>query len=114
MGFSDFAKKEKNIQRGNVSDSSLSIDQLSEELINIGITDGFISNNPGGKFNNEMRNFRAIEIGEIIHRRGKLDLMVKVYKKVAGRVGEERSSGLRFAWQGIGGQWDPYYVTTLL
>ncbi len=97
-----------------VRSGSSRFDQLVEELITIGRTDGFISDDPGGKFNDVMRHQRAIEIGALLHQEGKLDLMVEAFKVVAATIGEERTSGLRFTWQGIGGQWDPYYVTTLI
>ena len=114
MSFGDTVEDDGNSDVGAVSNGNSSTDQLIEELVKIGIEDGFISEKPGGKFNGSMRHIRAIEIGEILHSRGNFDLMLESFKLVRIKVDPEKMMGLRFAWQGIGGQWDPYYVTTLL
>lgn len=114
MGLGDLAKHEKILKGEAVSDDALNIEQLTEELIKIGKNDGFITTEPKKKFDDQLRNIRAHEIGEKLYQRGGLELMLKVFRKTAQQVGDEQSSFLRFAWQGIGGKWDPHYVTTLL
>jgi hypothetical protein len=80
------------------------IERLTAELIAIGKSDGFLSMQPGGKFNEAMRNIRAREIGERLDEIGGFELMQAVGKQVARSFGPGSSQGreLEAAWSGIG------------
>lgn len=89
-------------------------------LVQIALKDEFLSEVPGGQFDNDKRNIHVRAIGEMIGRiadRGLIDnkdgllsakeLMSVVYHEVSKRMGHDsRVSGLRWAWYGIRG-WYP-------
>ena len=81
------------------------MDRLVAELIQIGRTDGYLSNTPGGSFNEYRQHIRAREIGEALNERGGMDMMrAACYRVRAALPGEARS--LESAWGGIG-RWLP-------
>jgi tetratricopeptide (TPR) repeat protein len=99
---------------------------LIDELVRIGLADGFLSTRPGGKFDEYNRHTRAQEIGHLIGKIGQqgvfktdgqplepallLGIVINdVQKKMGGR---SHSTHLKFAWQGICG-WNPAAATAL-
>jgi TPR repeat len=90
------------------------------ELAQIGVTDGFLATQPGGKFDAYNRHIRTRDLGVLIAKIGKREvfkadgralksdlLMELVINAVQKKMGAHRSSsGLPFAWQGIYG-WNP-------
>ena len=82
------------------------IDSLVTELLDIGQHDGFLSLEPGGKFDEGKRHIRARQIGEKLNQLGELRLMQAVYYRITVNAGSIRSRGLEFAWRDIGG-WLP-------
>jgi hypothetical protein len=99
---------------------------LIDELVRIGLTDGFLSTRPGGLFDDHNRHRRTREIGALIAKIGirgvfkaedrvlERDLLLEiVINAVQKKMGEHsRSTCLRFAWQGILG-WHPVVAITL-
>jgi RNA polymerase subunit RPABC4/transcription elongation factor Spt4 len=97
-----------------------------DELVQIGFTDGFLSTQPGGKFDDHNRHIRTREIGTLIaaiaQRRifevgGKALaselLLGVVISNVEQKMSYHRNSTcLKFAWEGIGG-WYPAVATVL-
>lgn len=93
---------------------------LIDELAQIGLTDGFLATQPGGKFDAYNRHIRTRDIGVLIAKIGKrgvfkadrrvleTDLLMElVINAVQRKMGAHRAStGLPFAWQGIDG-WNP-------
>jgi Tetratricopeptide repeat len=93
---------------------------LIDELVQIGLTDGFLATQPGRKFDKYNRHMRAREIGELIARIGKsgvfnadgrpleTDLLLELaVNAVQQKPGAHRTSScLPFAWRGIDG-WNP-------
>jgi hypothetical protein len=87
------------------------------ELAHIGLTDGFLATQPGGKFDEYNRHIRTRDIGGLIAKIGqsgvlKMDgralesdlLMDLVIHAVHKKMGAHRSAGcLPFAWQGMYG-----------
>ena len=57
-------------------------DQLVAELLTIGKMEGFLADEAGGKFDEDRRNIRALEIGERLSEIGGLDLMKKAWWRV--------------------------------
>jgi tetratricopeptide (TPR) repeat protein len=99
---------------------------LIDELVRIGFTDGFLSTQPGGPFDDQNRHIRTREIGALIATIGQKrvfeaggqvlvsDLLLGI---VISRVEKEmsyhsNSACLKFAWDGIGG-WCPSAVTAI-
>uniref|UniRef100_A0A7C4XU80 Uncharacterized protein n=1 Tax=candidate division WWE3 bacterium TaxID=2053526 RepID=A0A7C4XU80_UNCKA len=88
------------------------IEKLINELVEIGRTDGFISKEPGGKFDENHHHTRAREIGEELNRTGGFILMQKVHYRVGALVTPAiqrgshpitgSSGSLDLAWNGIG------------
>lgn len=78
------------------------VDRLIAELIAIGRRDGFLSMQPGGKFNQECRHIRAREIGERLNTVGGMSLMQTAGYRVADALGPIPARELEAAWVGIG------------
>jgi tetratricopeptide (TPR) repeat protein len=90
---------------------------MTDELAQIGLTDGFLSTQPGGRFDDCHRHLRARQIGIYIVMMGqrgvfKVDgrviesdmLLGMVINKVCQMIGAHRhSTGLQYAWEGIRG-----------
>jgi hypothetical protein len=106
-----FALKHKNEM---MNERRSNMKHMVNELVQIGKTDGFLSTKPGGKFDENNRHIRAAQIGEKIFNQGGFQLMLEVCRAVYSQLGAQQATGLRFVWQGIGGEWDPYYVANLL
>ena len=68
------------------------------ELNSIGVSEGFLSFKPGGKFNQQCRHIRAREIGMRLNMMGGSSLMRKVYE----RVDCPKARQLAAAWDEIG------------
>jgi hypothetical protein len=98
---------------------------LRDELLEIGVTDGFLSQQPGGrKFDAYNRHARAREIGALIAKIGDRGvfkanglpleadrLMAVVIHEVERKMpAHRRATGLPFVWQGIHG-WTPPVAT---
>jgi len=94
------------------SDTEIEINRLAKELVEIGKTDGFIAEKPGGKFDETNRNIRAREIGEELNRTGGFQLMQTVHRLVDAAVTDAIKRGthpitgssrsLDIAWDGVG------------
>ena len=90
---------------------------FTDELVQIGFTDGFLATQPGGKFDAHNRHMRTREIGSLIAaigQRGGLEvggqalasplLLGIVISHVERKMGYHSSAAcLKFAWDGIGG-----------
>lgn len=87
-----------------VQDEDLSISQMIAELVMIGRTDGFLSMEPGGKFDGNRRNSRARIIGELLNQRGGKPMMIQAGEAVQKELGSTRGRELEIAWHLIG-QW---------
>ena len=82
------------------------VDQLIEELTEIGRRDDFLSERPGGGFNSECRHIRTRAIGKRLNEIGGLDLMQAVQRRIRKKLGASLASHLEYAWDAIGG-WIP-------
>ncbi len=78
------------------------VNQLLKELIQIGKTEDFLSERPGGAFNAHCQNLRAREIGTRLHQLGGMSLMLDAFKKVQKKAGKTAASHLEYAWVEIG------------
>jgi tetratricopeptide (TPR) repeat protein len=90
---------------------------MTDELVQIGLTDGFLSTQPGGMFDDCHRHLRARQIGTYIVMMGqrgvfKIDgrviesdlLLGMVINNVCQMIGaHSHSTGLQYAWEGIRG-----------
>jgi hypothetical protein len=96
-----------------------------DEVVQSGFTDGFLSTQPGGKFDDYNRHIRTREIGTLITAIGQRggeaggqalasDLLLGVViSHVEKKMGYRSNSAcLKFAWDGIGG-WCPAAVTAI-
>jgi hypothetical protein len=118
-----FGKKVKN-QNHNVSDEkdTILLFDCIDELATIGLREGFLSDQPGGAFDEKCRHIRTRKIGFIIAeiaKRGAFknkdgmsiktprDLMGFALGKVAGKMGYHTNyTTLTHAWDGVSG-WYP-------
>ena len=82
------------------------IDRLINELVQIGRTEDFLSERPGGSFNIQCRHSRARDIGKRLDELGGIELMDYIIKKVAKRLSPNLASHLSYAWTEIG-KWVP-------
>lgn len=73
-----------------------------EELMAIGLNEGYLSFRPGGRFNEQCRHIRAREIGMRLNMMGGSGLMRRVYD----RVDCPKRRQLSAAWDEIG-DWAP-------
>ena len=99
---------------------------LTDELVQIGCTEGFLSTQPGGAFDDHNRHRRTREIGALIATIGqrgvfKVDgravesdlFMAHVINDVQKKMGHHsNSTALKFAWDGLGG-WHPCVAVPL-
>jgi hypothetical protein len=99
---------------------------LIDELVQIGFSDGFLSTQPGAKFDGHNRHMRTRAIGALIVKMGErgiftaegrvlesIQLMAIVINNVQKKMARHRNSTtLQFAWNGIGG-WYPRAVIPL-
>lgn len=102
------------------------LDALMDELAQIGFTDGFLSTQPGGRFDDYNRHIRTREIGTLIAAIGQRklfeaggealtsDLLLGiVISNVEKKMDyHSHSACLKFAWDDIGG-WYPAVATVI-
>jgi hypothetical protein len=77
-------------------------DALIKELIQIGISQDYLSERPGGAFNAHCQNLRAREIGTRLDRLGGMALMLQAFQRVQKKAGKTAASHLEYAWVEIG------------
>lgn len=80
------------------------VEKLTPELYHIGLSDGYLSMEQGGKFDDNCRNIRAREIGERLNEMGGCHLMREVHSKIQQMQGPARQ--LESCW-GYIGIWQP-------
>lgn len=80
--------------------------RLLDELAQIGRSDDFLSERPGGRFNAQCRHVRAREIGKRLDEIGGLPLMDYAHRRLRRVLGKELASHLEYAWAEIG-RWMP-------
>ncbi len=74
------------------------VQRLTDELIQIGKRDDFLSERPGGQFNSQSRHIRARAIGKRLNQIGGIELMEYVNKKVRKKAGKELGAHLEYCW----------------
>lgn len=82
------------------------VQRLTDELVQIGQSDDFLSERPGGAFNAQSRHRRARAIGERLNEIGGMALMEYVHKRVRKKLGGTLAAHLAYAWSEIG-KWVP-------
>lgn len=80
------------------------VDNLIAELVAIARSDGFLSNQTGGKFDWQSRHIRAREIGATLNAMGGISLMQKAWYTVQARTGT--GDTLSYCWRDVG-SWQP-------
>ena len=80
------------------------VERLTKDLVQIGKKEDYLSERPGGAFDQNCRNIRAREIGVRFHEIGGTRLMEDIMKKIAKPVGKEAVSHLEACWRLIGGE----------
>ena len=80
----------------------LALDALTEEVLQIGETDGFLSFKPSEKFTASHRNVRVREIGEILDAQGGMGRMLVVHERVMQALGYIKACELEMAWDEVG------------
>ena len=78
------------------------VEKLIEELIHIGKTADYLSEQPGGAYNGQCRHRRAREIGSALSELGGYDLMEMAYQRVSKKLGRNLAEHLEFAWTDVG------------
>jgi hypothetical protein len=78
------------------------VDRLIDDLIQIGKTEDYLSEVPGGAFNNQCRHVHAREIGQRLHDIGGVALMQYAMDRVHHKLGANLSAHLEYAWTEIG------------
>ncbi len=79
------------------------VEELIAELITIGSTVGFTSTTQRhGNFDIKGDNVRVREIGSLIHRIGKTELMKEASARVMAKLGPQKTKQLSYVWLGIG------------
>ncbi len=79
------------------------VERLTQDLITIGNREDFLSERPGGAFDQNCRNVRAREIGQRFFDLGGIELMENRLKRVAKKGGKVAASHLEACWRSIGG-----------
>jgi hypothetical protein len=82
------------------------VDQLIQELIQIGKKDDFLSEHAGGAFNGHFHHIRARAIGKRLNEIGGLPLMEYARDRVKRKLGLNMAAHLEYAWSEIG-SWVP-------
>jgi len=83
-------------------DQKREVDGLVKELVLIGTREDYLSERPGGAFDNQCRHRRGREIGTKLDQIGGYPLMWKVYKIVQKKAGKTLASHLEYAWVDVG------------
>lgn len=81
------------------------VDRLIHDLIQIGIKEDYLSERPGGAFNQQCRHIRSREIGKRLNEIGGLPLMEYAYKKVKSKASKQLAIHLEYAWNEVG-EWN--------
>ncbi len=82
------------------------VDQLINELYDIGKKEDFLSEHPGGAYNGQYRHIRTRAIGRRLSEIGGLPLMEYARDRVRKKLGKNLGDHLEYAWADIGG-WVP-------
>ncbi len=77
-------------------------DALLRELLEIGKREDYLSEIPGGSYDNHCRHRRAREIGRKLDQLGGIPLMWKGYQLVQKKVNKSAAAHLEYAWAEIG------------
>ncbi len=80
------------------------VERLTQDLIQIGNKEDFLSERSGGPFDQNCRNVRAREIGERFFTIGGIPLMEETVKKISKKCSKESASHLEACWRLIGGK----------
>ena len=79
------------------------VERLTEALIQIGEKEDFLSERPGGIFDQNCRNIQAREIGNRLFEIGGIELMEDRIKQISKKDGKEIAAHLEACWRAIGG-----------
>jgi hypothetical protein len=82
------------------------VDGLIAELLKIGKSEDFLSEQPGGAYNGQCRHLRCRAIGRRLDQIGGLALMQGVRERVRQKLGANLAAHLDYAWTDVG-QWIP-------
>lgn len=82
------------------------VKQLTDELLQIGKKEDFLSEVPGGAYNGQCRHLRTRTIGRRLDQIGGEELMHGVRERVRRKLGANLASHLDYAWSEIG-TWIP-------
>ena len=82
------------------------VQDLVDELVNIGIKEDYLSEFPGNGYNAQCRHLRTRLIGKRLDEIGGNELMRWAYKRVVRKAGKVPASHLEYAWHEIG-HWEP-------
>ena len=77
------------------------LNALVKELLEIGATDGFISQEKGEKFDEEHRHIRAREIGRILYAKGGVEYTSTIILSAVWTFGKDKTRDLEKAWRQI-------------
>jgi hypothetical protein len=80
--------------------------ELLTELLKIGKSEDFLSEQPGGAYNGQCRHLRARAIGRRLDQMGGLSLMQAVRDRVRRKLGANLAAHLDYAWADVG-EWMP-------
>ena len=83
----------------------IEIKRLIEELVRIGIIEDFLSERPGGAFDQNCRHKNAREIGGRLDRIGSTDLMQYAFNRAGKKFGRKQThllEHLGYCWNQIG------------
>jgi hypothetical protein len=78
------------------------VDKLLNELVLIGTHEDYLSERPGGAFDNQCRHRRSRDIGTKLDQMGGYPLMWKAFKIVQKKAGKTLASHLEYAWVDVG------------
>lgn len=83
-------------------DQKREVNGLLKELLLIGTREDYLSEHPGGAFDNQCRHRRGREIGAKLNQMGGYSLMWKAFRFVQKKAGKTLASHLEYAWVDIG------------
>lgn len=86
-------------------DKAKEVQDLLNELINIGVKEDYLSEFPGNGYNAQCRHVRTRMIGKRLDEIGGKALMQWVYNRVQKKAGKTPASHLEYAWHEVG-SWD--------
>lgn len=82
--------------------SLVDMSMFIEELMNIGVNPGYLVTEPAEGFNDDYRNIRAREIGQILFDQGGREMMQNVANEVKTIHGAVKARELEYAWNQVG------------